>query len=353
MGLRDEIREQPDVVARLVARSAEIEAVARAVRVHHVEHVVIAARGTSDHAAIYAQYLFGIRMRLPVALAAPSIVSLYHVEPLFARSLVIGISQSGASPDVVGVVDAARRQGLPTIAITNEPGSALARAAEHLIDLGCRAGTGGRRDQDVHRRAHGHRPAGRRARRRGRAGHVRRRPGGHRGRARDRGGGARGGRGPRPLAHVHRARPRLRVRDGQGVGAQAQGAGPGRRRPVLGRGLPPRAARPGRARLPRARDRDLGSRGRRPRGPAARDPRGLRRGPGRGVGPRGRPRDRPAVHRDSVGRVRPPHADRVHRARRSCSPTTRRRPAASTPTPRGTSARSRSRPEPLRRCPGR
>ena len=64
MGLRDEIGEQPDVVARLVARSAEIEAVAKAVRVHHVEHVVIAARGTSDHAAIYAQYLFGIRLRL-------------------------------------------------------------------------------------------------------------------------------------------------------------------------------------------------------------------------------------------------------------------------------------------------
>ena len=136
MGLRDEIGEQPDVVARLVARSAEIEAVARAVRVQHVEHVVIAARGTSDHAAIYAQYLFGIRLRLPVALAAPSIVSLYHVEPVFARSLVIGISQSGASPDVVSVVDAARRQGQPTIAITNEPGSALAQAAEHVIDLG-------------------------------------------------------------------------------------------------------------------------------------------------------------------------------------------------------------------------
>ena len=136
MGLRDEIREQPAVVARLLERSSEIEAIARAVRTHHVEHVVIAARGTSDHAAIYAQYLFGIRLRLPVALAAPSIVSLYHVEPVFARSLVIGISQSGASPDVVGVVDAARRQGLPTIAITNEAGSALAAAAEHVIDLG-------------------------------------------------------------------------------------------------------------------------------------------------------------------------------------------------------------------------
>jgi glucosamine--fructose-6-phosphate aminotransferase (isomerizing) len=135
MGLRDEIREQPDVVARLVARFPDVAAIADAVRREAIEHVVIAARGTSDHAAIYAQYLFGIRLRLPVALAAPSIVSLYHVEPVFARSLVIGISQSGASPDVVGVVDAARRQGQPTIAITNEPGSALGEAAEHVIDL--------------------------------------------------------------------------------------------------------------------------------------------------------------------------------------------------------------------------
>ena len=70
-----------------------------------------------------------------MALAAPSILSVYGVEPRFERSLVIGISQSGASPDVVGVLAAARRQGAPTIAITNDRRSALARAAEHLIDL--------------------------------------------------------------------------------------------------------------------------------------------------------------------------------------------------------------------------
>jgi glucosamine--fructose-6-phosphate aminotransferase (isomerizing) len=97
--------------------------------------VIIAARGTSDHAAVYAQYVLGIRNRLPVALAAPSIVSLYGVAPAFQRSLVIGISQSGASPDVVGVVAAARDQGRPTLAITNEPASELASNAEVVIDL--------------------------------------------------------------------------------------------------------------------------------------------------------------------------------------------------------------------------
>ncbi len=136
MGVRDEILQQPDVIARLLDHGDVIDRVGRAVRAAAPDHVVIAARGTSDHAAIYAQYLFGVRLRIPVALAAPSIVTLYGVEPLFGRSLVIGISQSGASPDVVGVVDAARRQGAPTIAITNEPGSPLAAAAEHVIDLG-------------------------------------------------------------------------------------------------------------------------------------------------------------------------------------------------------------------------
>jgi glutamine---fructose-6-phosphate transaminase (isomerizing) len=137
MGLRDEILEQPAVVERLVRESRDgIDAIGRALQEREIESIVIAARGTSDHAAIYAQYVFGVRHRLPVALAAPSIISLYGVEPRFSRALVVGISQSGASPDVVGVVAAGRRQGAPTIAITNDPASALAEAAEFVIDLG-------------------------------------------------------------------------------------------------------------------------------------------------------------------------------------------------------------------------
>ncbi len=135
MTLADEIHEQPAVAARLLDHAQEIAAVARAVRAHEVEHVVIAARGTSDHAAIYAQYLFGVRLGLPVGLATPSVLSLYHARPRFGRALVVGISQSGASPDIVGVVAAAREQGVPTIAITNDPSSALAARADHVIDL--------------------------------------------------------------------------------------------------------------------------------------------------------------------------------------------------------------------------
>jgi glutamine---fructose-6-phosphate transaminase (isomerizing) len=136
MGLIDEIREQPDVVARLFGPGRDdIDAIGRALAGHQFENIVIAARGSSDHAAIYAQYLFGVRHRIPVALATPSIVTRYGVEPRFGRALVVGISQSGESPDVVGVVEAARRQGAPTVAVTNAPGSPLAAAAEHVVDL--------------------------------------------------------------------------------------------------------------------------------------------------------------------------------------------------------------------------
>jgi glucosamine--fructose-6-phosphate aminotransferase (isomerizing) len=137
MTLRDEILEQPEVAARFLARAPEVVGpLAEAIPSRGVDHVVIAARGTSDHAAIYAQYVLGIRHALSVGLGTPSVISLYGAEPRLDRSLVIGISQSGASPDVVGVVRAGRRQGAPTLAITNDPDSPLAAAAETTIDLG-------------------------------------------------------------------------------------------------------------------------------------------------------------------------------------------------------------------------
>lgn len=137
MSLHDEIAEQPEVAARFIATQAEsIDAIASSLRERPLRQVMIAARGTSDHAALYAQYVLGIRHRLSVALGTPSIVSLYGVVPDLADTLVIGISQSGASPDIVAVIAAARAQGSPTVAITNDPGSALAEAAERTIDLG-------------------------------------------------------------------------------------------------------------------------------------------------------------------------------------------------------------------------
>ena len=140
MGLSDEIGAQPTISERLLkGLPAELEPLAAAAKKARVSHVMIAARGTSDHAAIYAQYALGALARLPVALATPSLFSRYARPPKLIGALVIGISQSGRSPDVVAVVEEARRQGALTAAITNDPASPLAAAAAHPLDL--RAGT--------------------------------------------------------------------------------------------------------------------------------------------------------------------------------------------------------------------
>lgn len=139
MSLRDEILEQPEVAARLVAgQASRVEEIATKLSGAdrpRIRSAMIAARGSSDHAAIYAQYLLGAFHRLPVALAAPSLVTVYDSPPRLREALVIGISQSGRSPDVVGVVQAAHDDGAATVAITNDPGSPLARAAEHVIEV--------------------------------------------------------------------------------------------------------------------------------------------------------------------------------------------------------------------------
>jgi len=136
MGLREEILEQPAAIGRLLdSAPAAFAPISDAVRSRRPRFVVIAARGTSDNAGIYAQYLLAIRNGLTVALAAPSTVTLYGARPNMAESLVVGISQSGRSPDIVAVVEEARRQGALTIALTNDPDSALAEIAHHVIDL--------------------------------------------------------------------------------------------------------------------------------------------------------------------------------------------------------------------------
>ena len=135
--LSDEIHEQPEILARLLDGQAEPAAqVAAAIRARGVCYAVIAARGTSDNAARYAQYLFGALNRLPVALATPSLFSIYGTPPQLRDALVLGVSQSGQSPDIVAVVEEGRRQGALTVAVTNEPASPLAQAAHHILLLG-------------------------------------------------------------------------------------------------------------------------------------------------------------------------------------------------------------------------
>jgi len=134
---RTEIAEQPDVVARLLEREHDAVArLAREVRSRAPQFAVIAARGSSDNAARYAQHLLGRLLGLPVVLATPSLHTLYDAPPRIGGALVLAISQSGASPDIVRVLADAAAQGAITAAMTNDPASPLAKAAGHVLDLG-------------------------------------------------------------------------------------------------------------------------------------------------------------------------------------------------------------------------
>ncbi len=115
--------------------SQRIAAIVKQLKDREIRYIVMAARGSSDNAALYGKYLFGTTVGLPVALATPSLHTLYRRPPHMEGALVIGISQSGKSTDIVTVVQDARDQGVPTLAITNDPASPLAETADYTIAL--------------------------------------------------------------------------------------------------------------------------------------------------------------------------------------------------------------------------
>lgn len=134
--LYQEIQEQPAVLARLLTEAAgPVADLAAAMERRQIRQVVIAARGSSDNAGRYAQYLLGAQNRLLVGLATPSLFTIYQRPPALEGTLVLGISQSGRSPDIVAVLAEGRRQGALTAAITNEPASDLAGQADHVLAL--------------------------------------------------------------------------------------------------------------------------------------------------------------------------------------------------------------------------
>lgn len=131
-----ELLGQPEALERfLESEGPWLREIAPRLLADDVRYVLVAGRGTSDNAARYAQYVLGIYNRLVVALAAPSILTLYEAVPRLKGALVIAVSQSGASPDITAVLREARRQGRPTVVVTNDPNSLAGRAAEHVVEL--------------------------------------------------------------------------------------------------------------------------------------------------------------------------------------------------------------------------
>jgi glucosamine--fructose-6-phosphate aminotransferase (isomerizing) len=137
MTLWAEINSQADVLAEAYERlGAEVDSLGQWIRDTEATHVVLAARGSSDNAGRYAQYLWGAHNRLSVALTTPSLFGAYASPPNLTGALVVGISQSGESPDLLKVLEEANAQGRPTLAITNNAGSPMAQLANRSLDLG-------------------------------------------------------------------------------------------------------------------------------------------------------------------------------------------------------------------------
>jgi len=134
--MRTEIGEQPDVFRGALEKNREpLAQIATELDGATFNYALIAARGTSDNAARYAKYLWAAHNRIPVALAAPSLFTSYSRPPALDGALVVGISQSGESPDLIAVMAEGRKQGRPTLAITNGPDSPLAKQADMVINI--------------------------------------------------------------------------------------------------------------------------------------------------------------------------------------------------------------------------
>ena len=137
--LHAEILSQPAVLGEILSKERRrIEGVARTACAFDPQQILVVARGSADNAGLYGKYLFGAHNHKVVALATPSLITRYGKTPDMSRSMVLAISQSGESHDVVETVEAARAQGALTVAVTNTAGSPLARASQEV--LLCRAG---------------------------------------------------------------------------------------------------------------------------------------------------------------------------------------------------------------------
>jgi glucosamine--fructose-6-phosphate aminotransferase (isomerizing) len=133
--MQSEMSEQPERLAGLIARREEIAKRVSALVPERLAGTVLVARGSSDHAATCGAYFLEMASGRPVASTSPSIITLYRASTDFTGYLLIAVSQSGQTPEIVEVVDVARARGARTIAITNDPASPLAGAADLVVDL--------------------------------------------------------------------------------------------------------------------------------------------------------------------------------------------------------------------------
>src|SRR5437764_10653210 len=130
----EEIAQQPEALARTIAEErAKVARLGERLRASDLDLIVLVARGSSDNAALFGRYLLEMQTGIPVALAAPSVNTLYGAKLRLSRALVIGVSQSGEGEDINLVLEAARAGGACTVGITNEAGSAMVNLVDETL----------------------------------------------------------------------------------------------------------------------------------------------------------------------------------------------------------------------------
>jgi glucosamine--fructose-6-phosphate aminotransferase (isomerizing) len=126
----------PDAVReQLLANAARVERLAQRLRANPPRAIVTCARGSSDHAATFARYLIETRLGTLTSSASPSVSSIYDARPDLAGTVMLAISQSGTSPDLLATVSTARSAGARIVALVNAESSPLAQLADDLIPL--------------------------------------------------------------------------------------------------------------------------------------------------------------------------------------------------------------------------
>lgn len=133
--MRSEIEEIPSVFKRIKASAGEMASQIQNLPLAHIDSVILVARGTSDNAALYLKYLIETKLGIPCGLASPSVVSIYGTTLRFKKVLVIALSQSGQSPDLVGYCRGAREGGATVLSMTNDRESPLAKISHSHLDL--------------------------------------------------------------------------------------------------------------------------------------------------------------------------------------------------------------------------
>jgi glucosamine--fructose-6-phosphate aminotransferase (isomerizing) len=133
--MQAEMLQQPTTLAHLLDRRDEVAEQVRRLAPVPLAGTVLVARGSSDHAATCGRYYLEMATRRPVASTSPSLATMYHSSTDFSGYLMVAVSQSGRTPEIVEVTERARRAGAKAIAVTNDAASPLALAADLVVDL--------------------------------------------------------------------------------------------------------------------------------------------------------------------------------------------------------------------------